>query len=43
MSSCVDLGSALLIQEMGASTEKKTEMVNKNLETFIPKVRRMRV
>ena len=34
----MDLGSALLIQEMGASSEQKIEMVNKNLQTFIPKV-----
>jgi len=42
VSSCVDLGSALLIQEMGASSEQKIEMVNKNLQTFIPKVRSIR-
>ena len=40
VSSCVDLGSALLIQEMGASSQQKIEMVNKNLQTFIPKVGR---
>merc|ERR1712106_221563 len=42
VSSCVDLGSALLIQEMGASSQQKIEMVNKNLQTFIPKVRSIR-
>jgi len=42
VSSCTDLSSALLIQEMGASSEEKIEMVKKNLETFIPKVRSIR-
>jgi len=42
VSSCTNLGSALLIQEMGASTPQKSEMVLKNLETFIPKVRALR-
>merc|ERR1712106_313705 len=42
VSSCTDLSSALLIQEMGASSEEKIEMVKKNLETFTPKVRSIR-
>jgi len=42
VSSCKDLSSALLIQEMGASSDAKIEMVKKNLATFIPKVRSIR-
>jgi len=43
VSSCTDLSTALLIQEMGGSNDpKKIEMVNKNLQTFIPKVRSIR-
>jgi len=42
VSGCQDLDKALLIQEMGAKDPKKVEMVNKNLETFIPKVRSVR-
>jgi len=42
VSSCTSLGTSLLIQEMGASSQQKTEMVTKNLQTFIPKVRSIR-
>jgi len=42
VSECKDLDKALLIQEMGAKDAKKVDMVNKNLQTFIPKVRSIR-
>eukprot|EP00092_Neocalanus_flemingeri_P010456 GFUD01011267.1.p1 GENE.GFUD01011267.1~~GFUD01011267.1.p1 ORF type:complete len:278 (+),score=82.81 GFUD01011267.1:111-944(+) len=43
VSSCTNLSTALLIQEMGgSSSDQKIEMVNKNLQTFIPKVRSIR-
>ena len=42
VSSCKSLDSALLIQELGASRPEKHDMVLKNLNTFIPKVRALR-
>jgi len=42
VSKCKSLNNAVLIQEMGASNPQKSEMVIKNLQTFIPKVRALR-
>ena len=42
MSSCNQLSHALLVQEMGSSSEQKIAMVNTNLATFIPRVRAIR-